>query len=153
MKHALRAATAAFAIATVFAVVPDPAFAQVDGFSSCQQTFDVNPETPAPSSGSCNVTGVVFLGQGQQTFFDVVGSAQAFEGFGTDVYDVQLTLSASGDYPDGFLFGQAEVRSTNGDVCNLELFSGFDGKTCEGMFSSDGIFTVFVDALSGFLPG
>jgi hypothetical protein len=94
----------------------------------------------------------VFLGQGQQTFFDVVGSARAFEGGGLDLYDVQLTVSASGDYPDGFLFGQAEIRSTNGDVCILEMFSGFDSKTCEDMFSSDGTFTVFVDALSGFLP-
>jgi hypothetical protein len=117
-----------------------------------QQTFDVDPATSVPSIGSCNVTGVFFLGQGQQAFFDIVGAARACEGSGIDVCDVQLTLSASGDYPDGFLFGQAEVRSTNGDVCNLDLFSGLDGKTCDGMFSSDGGVTVFVDALSGFLP-
>jgi hypothetical protein len=96
--------------------------------------------------------GVVFLGEGQQTFFDIVGSARAFEVAGDDLYDVQLTLSASGDYPDGFLFGRAEARSTNGDVCQIEMDSGFEATTCESMFSSDSAFTVFVEAFSGASP-
>ena len=152
MKRNPHIAAAALATCALVAVVPDPASAQVDGFSSCQRSFDVNPSTPAPTIGSCNVTGVVFLGEGQQTFFDIVGSAQAFEVAGDDLYDVQLTLSASGDYPDGFLFGRAEVRSTNGDVCQIEMDSGFEATTCESMFSSDSAFTVFVEAFSGASP-
>jgi hypothetical protein len=143
---------AVFATCALLASASDRASAQVDGFSNCQRGFDLEPGTPDPTIGSCSVTGIVFLGKGQQTFFDIVGSAQAFEGNGTDLYDVQLTLSASGDYPEGFLFGRAEVRSTNGDVCEIEMDSGFEATTCENMFSSDSGFTIFVEAFSGTSP-
>jgi hypothetical protein len=82
----------------------------------------------------------------------VKASARAFVGAGINLYDVQLSLSASGDYPEGFLFGRAEVRSTNGDVCILDMSSGFEATTCESMFSVDGAFTVFAEALSGASP-
>jgi hypothetical protein len=152
MKPNPRLAAAAFAICALTTSAPHRASAQVDGLSSCQRSFDLDASTREPTFGSCSVTGIVFLGKGQQTFFDIVGSAQAFEGAGTDLYDVQLTLSASGDYPEGFLFGRAEVRSTNGDVCEIEMDSGFEATTCENMFSSDSGFTMFLEAFSGASP-
>jgi hypothetical protein len=152
MKLDVFMAASALAICALVNAAPERASAQVDGLGSCQRGFDANAGTPTPSIGSCSVTGVVLLGEGQQTFFDIVGTARAFEAGGDNLYDVQLTVSASGDYPEGFRFGQAEVRSTNGDVCQLEVSSGFGATTCEGMFSGDGGFTVFVEAFTGAVP-
>jgi hypothetical protein len=152
MKPGLKIAAVLVAVGALVVGSAEPLYAQVDGLSSCQRSFDLDPTTPEPNIGACSVTGIVFLGAGQQTFFDIAGSARAIRTSDADVYDVQVTLSASGDFPDGFLFGHGEVRSTNGDVCGFDMSGAFVGATCEGMFSSDGIFTIFVDAFSGALP-
>jgi hypothetical protein len=70
-----------------------------------------------------------------------------------DLYDVRLRLTGSGDFPrDDLLFGYGQVRSTNGDVCSIDM-EGIDVEvTCEDQFSSDGGFTLSLDAFSGRLP-
>jgi hypothetical protein len=152
MKPNSHIGAGALAFCALIMAMSDPVSAQVDGLSSGQRTFDLDPSTQVTSVGSCNVTGIAFQGDGQQLAFDIIGTAQAFDGAGTDLYDVQLTMSEFGNYPDGFLFGHAEVRSTNGDVCELDMSTGFEASTCESMFSSDGAFTIVFEALSGASP-
>ena len=134
------------------ATLTEPVLAQVDGVGSCDREFDADPNTARPSLGTCTGDGVIFLDTGELQFFKVTGRAEAFPN-GDDTYDVQLNVRATGDFPDGLaIFGQAEVRSTNGFTCLLPLSTGADSLICPDMFSSDGVFRIFVDAFSGNLP-
>jgi hypothetical protein len=78
-----------------------------------------------------------------------VGTAQAFPTAGADTYDIQLNVSTFGPVPEGVVLAHAEVRSTNGDSCELTVSDTFASTTCEAMFSSDGGFTLFLEAFSG----
>jgi hypothetical protein len=114
------------------------------------RSFDLDPETPEPSTGSCSAAGIIF---GPETPFGITGSAQAVRTSDPDFYDVQVTISVSGGLPEGLLYGHVEVRSTNGETCGFDVSNTFVGATCPGMFSTDGGFTIFVEAISGALPG
>jgi hypothetical protein len=144
------AAAGLIAVIALATGTAEPARAQVDAFGSCDRTFDLDPATPEPSTGSCRASGIVF---GPETLFAITGSAQAVRTSEADFYDVHVTISAPSGLPDGLLYGHVEVRSTNGETCGFDVSNDFVGSTCQGMFSTDGAFTIFVEAISGALPG
>jgi hypothetical protein len=132
---------------------PEQASAQLGG-GSCVRLFDLDPATPDPSEVSCIVDGLVFLDAGQTDFFIISATATAFETADSDfgLYDVQLNLRASGAFPDGFVFGRGEIRSSNGDVCEVEIGSSSAQANCTDIFSFDSGFVMFVETFSGRLP-
>jgi hypothetical protein len=149
-----RMTTGVLVVLASFTAAPEPAAAQVGG-GSCQRILDLDPNTFEPSQVQCFVDGLVFLGSGQQDFFNISVTATVFETENSDfdLYDVQLNLQASGGFPDGFVFGRAEIRDGGGNLCEVEISSSFAQANCEDMFSFDSGFLMFAEAFSGSIPG
>jgi hypothetical protein len=153
MLSVSRITTGALVLLASFTAVPEQAGAQLSG-SSCQRLFDLDPSTPESSEASCFVDGLVQLGAGQDDFFNIFARATVFETPDSDfgIYEVQLNLQASGAFPDGFVFGHAEVRDGEGDLCEVDIGGISAQATCEDMFSFDSGFSMFAEAFTGRVP-
>lgn len=117
---AIKSVAVCFAMLSLLSL-PRHASAQLTSLGQCQRFIDLNANTPEPQFASCFATGRVGEA-GEFRGSDVFGSAEVVEAVGpkdSGLYDVRVSIFASGDYPPFLAFAHVEVRGDGPEVCEL----------------------------------
>jgi hypothetical protein len=128
-----------------FLLAHQPASAQLSALGTCRRLLDTNPATPERSSETCFLDALSGVNRnGKIVSYEAVAHAQLLETADSDlgVYDVILSISASGFVPVGRPFGEVVVSGSDGNPCVLETdVADFRETICSQIFSFDGVFT------------
>lgn len=136
--------------AALLSAVPS-ATAQIQGLRLCRALLAVDPESPNDSAAAfCRPSATVHDGS-QQIPYDISVRAVVNATSVPDFYDLTISATRSGDFPRGLLYGHAELRGSQ-ESCALDIFDSAMSNVCNGVFSSDGQFTLVVEAFNGALP-